>query len=137
MKQKTKFNLEDGLVAYATMIIRLVSHLPSNRIGNYVAGRLLEAGTLPLAIQAEAEEAGSIADFIATFRSCLQHLRVARRWLLLIKKIPLIKAVSAIDIAVKETDGLMKIFTTGILAAEQRAREKQESSSPNGSETTP
>lgn len=131
--KKNKFNLEEGLIAYATMIIRLVSHLPSNRIGNYIAGCLLESGTMPLAIQAEAEEAGSIADFSATFRRCLQHLRSARRWLLLIKKIPLITPVAAIDIAVKETDGLMEIFAAGILAAEKRARRKQESASPNDS----
>ena len=47
-----KYDLEERLVRYAAMIIRLVEELPKTRAGNHVAGQLLRAGTLPLPRQA-------------------------------------------------------------------------------------
>ena len=43
-----KYDLEEGLLEYATSIIRLVEKLPDTRAGNHVDGQLLRSGTSPL-----------------------------------------------------------------------------------------
>jgi len=80
------YNLEDRLLAYAAMIIRLIERLPNTRTGNHIAGQLLRSGTSPLPNHGEAQAAESPRDFIHKLQVCLKELRESRRWLLLIKE---------------------------------------------------
>jgi len=109
-----KYDLEERLLEYAAMIILLVERLPKTRAGNHIAGQLLRSGTSPLPNHGEAQAAESSRDFIHKFKICLKELRESRRWLLLIKKVPLIEPPSSVDKALNETEELIKIFFSSI-----------------------
>ena len=111
------FDLGERLLEYAVQIIRLVELLPRTRAGNHVAGQLLRAGTSPLPNHGEAQAAESANDFIHKMSVCLKELRESERWLLLIKRVPLIRAMLKVDSLLQETDELIRIFKSSIQTA--------------------
>lgn len=115
-----RYDLEERLLDYAAMIIKLVENLPSTRAGNHIAGQLLRSGTSPLSNHAEAEAAESRADFIHKLRICLKELRESRRWLRLIDKVLSSRIVLELASVLAETDELIRIFVASIKTASQR-----------------
>jgi four helix bundle protein len=59
-----KYDLENRLLEYSAMIIRIVEKLPKSRTGNHVAGQLLRSGTSAYPNHGEAQAAESSKDFI-------------------------------------------------------------------------
>jgi len=117
-----KFDLEDRLLEYAAEIIRTTERLPSSRAGNHVAGQLLSSGTSPLPHHGEAQSAESRRDFIHKMKVCLKELREAKRWLRLIRRVPLLKPVSCVEPLLGETEELIKILDASIRTAERNTR---------------
>ena len=117
--KETQYDLEERLLEYAATIMRLVERLPNTRAGNHVAGQLLRSGTSPLPNHGEAQAAESRNDFVHKFSICLKELRESRRWLRLIKRVPLIKPPSEADPILSETDELIRIFASSIRTAER------------------
>ena len=113
------FDLEERLLDYAAEVIRMVELLPRTRAGNHVAGQLLRAGTSPLPNHGEAQAAESANDFVHKMSICLKELRESERWLLLIRRVPHIKAIPKVDSLLQETDELIRIFKTSIRTAER------------------
>ena len=74
-----KYDLEERLLEYAAVIVRLVEKLPNTRAGNHIAGQLLRSGTSPLPNHGEAEAAESRGDFIHKMGICHKELRESRR----------------------------------------------------------
>ena len=118
-----EYDLEQRLLAYAAMIVRLTEELDNSRAGNHVAGQLLRSGTSPLFNHGEAVAAESRKDFVHKMRICLKELRESRRALLLAKRVPLIQPESKIDPALDETEQLIKIFFVSIRTANNTVRE--------------
>ncbi|MFN2508572.1 MAG: four helix bundle protein [Chthoniobacterales bacterium] len=119
------FDLEERLLDYAAAIIRLVRELPKDREANHVASQLLRSGTSPLPNHGEAESAESPADFIHKLKLCLKELRETRRWLLLVRRVPLVDEHSGIEPLLSETGELIRIFVVSIRTAEKRTTEKE------------
>ena len=111
------FDLEERLLNYASQIIRLVERLPDTRAGNHIAGQLLRSGTSPLPNHGEAEGAESKNDFVHKLGICHKELRESRRWLKLIRRVPLLTDEAALDAALNETDALVRIFAASIRTA--------------------
>jgi len=111
------FDLEERLLNYAAQIVRLVENLPNTRAGNHIAGQLLRSGTSPLPNHGEAEGAESKNDFIHKLGICHKELRESRRWLKLIRRVPLLTDTAALDAALNETDELVRIFAASIRTA--------------------
>jgi len=122
------YDLEDRLLRYAAMIVRLVGRMPRTRAGNHVAAQLLRSGTSPLSNHGEAEAAESQQDFVHKLRLCLKELRESKRWLRLIRQVPLIKPVSQTDDALAETEELIRIFVASIRTSEKRKAAKNDTS---------
>ena len=40
-----KYDLEERLIDFALLIIRIVEMLPDNKVGNHIGGQLLRSGT--------------------------------------------------------------------------------------------
>ena len=104
------FDLEERLLEYAAQIVRLVEKLPNTRAGNHIADQLLRSGTSALPNHGEAEGAESKNDFIHKLGICHKELRESRRWLKLIRRVPLLTDTAALDVALDETDELVRIF---------------------------
>jgi four helix bundle protein len=51
---------------------------------------------------------------------CLKELRESKRWLQLIRSVPLVTPPSAVDALLQETEELIKIFVASIKTSEKR-----------------
>jgi four helix bundle protein len=120
--EKPKYDLEERLLEYSVRIIKIVEALPSNRVGNHVAGQLLRSGTSPYANHGEAQGAESSNDFIHKMRICLKELKESVRWLKLIQRIPLMKSPNRLVDVLQETEELIKIFVASIRTAETNTK---------------
>ena len=70
-----------------------------------------------------AEAAESPQDFVHKLRICLKELRESKRWLRLIKSVPLVNPPSRVDPILAETEELIRIFVASIRTAEKRQGE--------------
>jgi len=120
--QKQTYDLEDRLLEYSVLIIKIVEQLPKTRVGNHVAGQLLKSGTSPYPNHGEAQAAESARDFIHKLRIALKELRETHRWLKLIQRVPLIKRSELLDSVLQETEELIKIFVTSIKTSQKTKR---------------
>jgi four helix bundle protein len=118
-----KYDLEERLLEYAAVIVRLGETLPSTRAGNHIAGQLLRSGTSPLPNHGEAEGAESRNDFIHKLGICHKELRESRRWLRLIQRVPLLPTPGALEDAIRETDELVRIFAASIRTARMNGKD--------------
>jgi four helix bundle protein len=121
LERPQAYDLEDRLLRYAASVVRLVRLIPSDRCGNHVAGQLLRSGTSPLPNHGEAQAAESPADFIHKMRVCLKELRESRRWLRLIKEIPLLEQHAEVDRLIDETEQLVRIFVASIRTTKSKS----------------
>ena len=117
------YDLEERLLEYAALIVRLVEELPSTRAGNHAAGQRLRSGTSVLPNHGEAEGAESRNDFIHKLGVCHKELRESRRWLRLIQRVPLLTAAAELEKALKETAELVRILAASLHTARANARE--------------
>ena len=115
------YDLEERLLDYAARIIRLVDSLPNTKAANHVGGQLLRSGTSPLPNHGEAQAAESRDDFVHKFKLCHKELRESRRWLRLIKRVPLTAKPQRIDPLLSETEELIRIFDRSIRTARANA----------------
>ncbi|MEQ1859822.1 MAG: four helix bundle protein [Chthoniobacteraceae bacterium] len=115
------FDLEERLLEYAARIIRLVDSLHTTKAANHVGGQLLRSGTSPLPNHGEAQAAESRDDFIHKLKICLKELLESRRWLRLIKRVPLIDKPDKLDPLISETEELFRIFDRSIRTAQSNA----------------
>jgi four helix bundle protein len=121
MKKQT-YDLEERLLEYSVIIIKIVDLLPNTRAGKHVAGQLLRSGTSPYPNHGEAQAAESPKDFIHKLRISLKELRETQRWLKLIGRVPLIKNPDLSNEVLQETEELIKIFVTSIKTAEKNRK---------------
>jgi len=119
MKKQT-YDLEERLLEYSVLIIKIVEQLPKTRVGNHVAGQLLKSGTSPYPNHGEAQAAESAKDFIHKLRISLKELRETQRWLKLIQRVPHIKSSKLLNDALQETEELIRIFVTSIKTAQKK-----------------
>ncbi|MGD1018457.1 MAG: four helix bundle protein [Verrucomicrobiia bacterium] len=118
-----KFDLEDRLLEYAASVVRLVERVPRTQAGSHVAGQLLRSATSPLSNHGEAQAAESVDDFIHKLSVCLKELKESRRWLRLIRRVPLLKPESQVDALLNETEELIRIFSASVRTAQERKLE--------------
>jgi four helix bundle protein len=116
------YDLEERLLDYSVLIIRICEKLPNTRAGNHVAGQLIRSGTAALPNHGEAQSAESPSDFIHKIKVALKELRESVRWLRLIRRVPLVKDFSEVDALICETDELIRIFVKSVDTARKRCQ---------------
>jgi len=116
-KEGRKYDLEERLLDFAVLIIRLAESLPKTKTGNHISGQLIRCGTAPASNYGEAQSAESKVDFIHKMKICLKELRETRIWLLMIEKAKLIKPSSSYDHLMNENNELISIFVKSIHTA--------------------
>ncbi|HEU5053816.1 MAG TPA: four helix bundle protein [Hanamia sp.] len=114
MTTERKFDLEDRLVDFAVLIIRITESLMNTKAGNYVGGQLVRSGTSPALDYGEAQSAESRNDFIHKLKVLLKELRESRSSMKIIKKAPLIENIEMIDKGMIECNELISIFVKSI-----------------------
>jgi four helix bundle protein len=114
-----KFDLEERLIEFAILAIRIDEVLPDNKAGSHIGGQLLRSGTSPALNYGEAQRAESRNDFIHKMKVCLKELRETKISLKIIKRKPLTQSIELIDEALKECDELVAIFVKSIDTAQK------------------
>ena len=98
-----KYDLENGLLEFASAINDLSERLPDTRAGNHVAGQLLRSGTSPFSNHGEAESAES-------------RLVQRKKWTM---------DDTTLLFVLGESEELIRIFMSSIRTARQNALKKK------------
>lgn len=67
-KDKRKFDLEERLIKFSVMIIKIAEEMPNTKAGNHLSGQIIRSGTSPALNYGEAESGESRKDFIYPVR---------------------------------------------------------------------
>ncbi|RPI73229.1 MAG: four helix bundle protein [Desulfobacteraceae bacterium] len=121
-KEGRKYDLEERLLDFAVLIIRIAESLPKTKTGNHISGQLIRCGTAPASNYGEAQGAESRIDFIHKMKICLKELRETRIWLLMLEKAKLIRASTNYDQLMNENNELISIFVKSIHTAKQNKK---------------
>jgi four helix bundle protein len=112
-----KFNLEDRLVNFGALIIKIANGLVKNYAGNHLAGQVIRSGTSPALNYGEAQGAESRKDFIHKMGIGLKELRETFICLKIIEKAELSQEFENISFAKKEVNELISIYVKSIKTA--------------------
>ena len=88
MNTERKYDLEDRLIDFSVLIIRITENLFSTKAANYKGGQLVRSGPSPALHYGEAQSAESRNDFIHKLRILLKELRESRSAMKIIKNAP-------------------------------------------------
>uniref|UniRef100_A0A7V3E8C8 Four helix bundle protein n=1 Tax=Ignavibacterium album TaxID=591197 RepID=A0A7V3E8C8_9BACT len=119
MTTKQKFDLEDRLIAFAVLIIKITETLNNTKAGNHIAGQLVRSGTSPALQYGEAQSAESRNDFIHKLKILLKELRESLVSLKIIKEVLLTEKIDLVDRALLECNELIAIFVKSIETAKK------------------
>lgn len=119
MTTKQKFDLEDRLIAFAVLIIKITETLNNTKAGNHIAGQLVRSGTSPALQYGEAQSAESRNDFIHKLKILLKELRESLVALKIIKEVLLTEKIDLVDKALLECNELIAIFVKSIETAKK------------------
>lgn len=115
-------DLNERLVDYAVMVIKITDMLPSTRAGNHLAGQMVRSGTSPALNYGEAISGESRKDFIHKMQIVLKELRETLNNLKIVRKAEMIKDKTLIDRLYKENDELVSIFVKSIVTAKKNEK---------------
>ena len=118
MKNKNSFNLQDRIINFSLLIMKIEEGLPKSYTGQHFAKQLVRSGTSPAFQYGEAQAAESRKDFIHKLKIGQKELRETFVCLTIIKKHPL-SSSELLEIALTECDELIAIFHKSIGTAKK------------------
>ena len=120
--QPGKFDLEDRLVDFSVLMLRVADALPKTYAGQHLAGQLIRSGTSPALNYGEAQSGESRKDFIHKVKICLKELRESRVCLKIIDRSGLLKDHDLVKQGLAECNELTAIFVKSVKTAESNLR---------------
>ena len=117
-----KAELEERLIDFSVLIIKLTSNLPTTKTGKYLSGQLIRSGTSPALNYGESRSAESLKDFIHKLQIVLKELRESYVCLRIIAKSNLTKDKELIDYSLNECNELISIFVKSVQTANKKKR---------------
>ncbi len=114
-------NLENRLIDFAALVVKIVNSVPDTRAANHLAGQLLRAGTSPALNYGEARAGESSRDFLHKMRIALKELRETFVCLKVIYKTKLFSSENDMMDALKESNELISIFVASCRTVQKKA----------------
>ena len=114
-----KFDLEERLIAFSTLIIEIVKGMSMDKIGSHLSGQLVRSGTSVSLNYGEAQSGESRRDFIHKIKIVLKELRETYVCLKIIKRTHLLKDDSKVGKALIENNELISIFVKSVETAQR------------------
>lgn len=114
--------LEERLIDFAVLIIKLMNEIPKSRAGKHLSGQLLRSGTSPALNYGEAQSAESRKDFIHKLQLVLKELRESFVNLRILYKAKLFKNKSSLIFALKENNELIAILVRSIQTSQKNLK---------------
>ena len=118
------YDLEERLINFAVMMIKINSYFPDTSIGRHLCGQLNRSSTSPALNYGEAQGAESPADFLHKLRICLKELRESQINLKIALRAGLLKDEIATP-GLHECNQLVAIFTTSVKTAKDKEAGKK------------
>lgn len=117
MNENRKYDLEERLIEFAVLIIRITESLYNTKAGIHIGGQVVRSGTSPDLHYGEAQSAESRADFVHKLKILLKELRETKNALRITKAVPLTDKMNLTEQGLKEVDELISIFVKSIETA--------------------
>ena len=119
MANANVFDLQERLVDFAVLVIKVVDGMPSSQAGRILSDQLLRSGTSPALHYGEAQGAESKRDFIHKMKVALKELRESHACLRIILKASIHPAPESAEACRKECSELVAIFQASVKTAER------------------
>ena len=120
-----RFDLEERLISFSTLIIEIVNKIPTDKVGGHLSGQLVRSGTSVSLNYGEAQSGESRKDFIHKIKIVLKELRETFICLELIKRSHLLKDEIGLDKALNENNELISIFVKSVETAQRNDAEER------------
>jgi four helix bundle protein len=117
-------DLEDRLINFAVLIVKIAESMPPTRAGGHLSGQLLRSGTSPALNYAEAQGGESRRDFIHKIKIVLKELRETFACLKIIHRTKLFGNDDVLQDALKESNELISIFVKSCSTAQSHLERK-------------
>jgi four helix bundle protein len=117
MASSRKYDLNERLINYAVVIIRLLDRILNSPVGKHLGNQLMRSGTSTSLNYGEAQAAESDKDFIHKLRLVLKELRESKNCILILKRSG---NVSECETTLQETNELIAIFIKSIGTARSK-----------------
>lgn len=117
-----KFDLEDRLVDFSVLMLKVADALPKTYAGQHLSGQLIRSGTSPALNYGEAQSGESRRDFIHKVKICLKELRESRVCMKIIDRSGLLKDHEFVLQGIAECNELIAIFVKSVQTAEANLR---------------
>jgi len=115
----TSYDLEERLIEFALLVLRIVEDLPDTKISNHLGDQLLRSGTSPALNYGEAQAAESKRDFVHKLKVILKELRESSITLKLLVRHEILKDQRSL----KEGIELVAIFAASVRTAKKSLSE--------------
>ena len=119
-----KFDLEDRLIDFSVLIIKIVDETPNTRAGNHLAGQLVRSGTSVSLNYGEAQSGESRRDFIHKMKVVLKELRESYNCLRILFRSKTYVNESQISKAISENNELISIFVKSTETAQKNLNKR-------------
>ncbi len=116
---KKKYDLEDRLIDFAVLIIKIAEKIGNTVSGKHLVGNLIRSGSSSALNYGEAQSAESRRDFIHKMKICLKELRETMVGLKIINKLSFMGIEKLLEEAMPENDELISIFVKSIDTAKK------------------
>ncbi len=117
-----KNDLEDRLVDFAVLVIKIAENLPNTKTGNHIAGQIIRSSTSPALNYGEAQDAESNQDFIHKIKVILKELRETYIALKIINKLKICRDKTDLDNAQDENNQLIAIFVASVKTVKSKLK---------------
>ncbi len=114
-----KIDLENRLIEFSVLIIKIVNEIPNNIAGKVLAYQIVRSGTSVALNYGEALGAESRKDFIHKMKIILKELKETFINLKIIHQSKLLKSENLILKAKEENNELISIFVTSVKTGKQ------------------
>ena len=112
--------LENRLIDFAVLIIKVSEILPKTRAGNTLSNQIVRSGTSPALNYGEAQSAESKKDFAHKLKIILKELRETLVCLKIIEKAQLLKENDILRHAMRENNELISIFVSSLNTVQKK-----------------
>ena len=121
-EKKNKYDLEQRLIDFAILIIRIAETMNKSFAAQYVKRQMLRSGISPSLHYGEVKSAESADDFIHKVKVILKELRETFNALKITKQAPFSSNLKLLDEGITECNELIAIFVTSINTAQKNNR---------------
>jgi len=120
-----KNNLEERLINFAVLVIRIAEKMKKTFAGNDLSSQLIRSSTSAAQNYGEAESAESRKDFIHKIKVVLKELRESQVSLKIVYRSQLHHEQDLVQSAIEESNELISIFVTSVKTAMKNIQSEQ------------